>query len=60
MDYYCLVKVEEVLGAEDAATAVAESDLDRAKSAGNSPVEFAKTLHENGYKEVDDFRLAKD
>ena len=62
-EHMCLVKPDIVLEDEDAATAIAEEHLSKAKAIvneGGSPHDFALSLRHEGYKNVPDFDVIKE
>ena len=59
-EHYCLVKMNETLDNEDAATAVATKDLDNAmaaKDASGNLADLAISLRHSGYKKLEDFHV---
>jgi len=58
--YYCLVKPDVFFEDEDSATATATSNLEAAFAemrTGGSPVDVAISLHHEGFKKLDQFRV---
>jgi hypothetical protein len=62
-EHLCLVKPETVLDDENAALAISERDLSKARkilAGGGSPQEFALSLRHEGYKSVSDFHVVNE
>ena len=62
-EHMCLVKPDTVLDDEDAATAIAEEHLSKAReifNEGGSNHDFALSLRHEGYKNVPDFHIVKE
>ncbi len=59
-EHFCLTKPDEILDDEDAASAIAESDLSAGHSLtanGGSQQDFALSLRHKGYKSVSDYKV---
>lgn len=62
-EHFCLVNPTALFDDEDEASERAEADLNAAaaaKSAGGSDADFAMTLRDQGYVQLDGFRRAQD
>lgn len=62
-EHFCLVKPDSVFEDEDAATTMAEQDLNAAQKAyddGRGPHGFVLSLRHEGYKSVSDFRVVRE
>jgi len=62
-EHFCLVNPSSLFDDEDAASGRAEADLNAAaaaKAAGGSDADFAMSLRDKGYVQLDDFQRAKD
>jgi len=62
-EHFCLVNPAALFDGEDEAATQAEAGLNAAaaaKAAGGTDADFAMSLREKGYVQLDDFRHAKD